>query len=201
MSLLLETICYSPRGFSNLHLHEARMQQSGDALFPGHQPYQLIARVQQAAPETNSIMKCRVLYDEEIREIQFIPYTRRIIKSFALVQADTLDYRHKYADRGAIDSLKASVQADEIIIVKNGFITDASYANLIFFDGKNWHTPAQPLLHGTRRQSLLNTGKITVADITPASLANYQSFKLINAMMDMDDGVEYGMKDIQLELQ
>jgi 4-amino-4-deoxychorismate lyase len=44
---------------------------------------------------------------------------------------------------------------DDIIIVRNGFVTDASYANLIFRKGDEWFTPATFLLAGTMRAFLL----------------------------------------------
>ena len=31
--------------------------------------------------------------------------------------------------------------ADDIIIVKNNFITDTSIANIALYNGGNWHTP------------------------------------------------------------
>ena len=70
-----------------------------------------------------------------------------------------------------------------MILAHNGFIKDASYANLAFFDGKNWVTPSHPLLMGTRRASLLNTQLITESPIHVKDLEKFIFLKCINAMM------------------
>ena len=54
---------------------------------------------------------------------------------------------------------------DDILIIRNGLITDMSYANVAFFDGTQWLTPRIPLLAGTCRERLLETGPIREADI------------------------------------
>jgi len=78
--------------------------------------------------------------------------------------------------------MKQKEECDDIIIIKNGLLTDASIANLILFDGKNWITPETPLLPGTCRERLLNAGLITKRKIHPDDLKYYQGVKLINAM-------------------
>ena len=46
--------------------------------------------------------------------------------------------------------------ADDIIIVKNGLVTDSFYANLAFLKNGIWFTPETPLLLGVQRQFLLS---------------------------------------------
>ncbi|CAG0894140.1 unnamed protein product [Cyprideis torosa] len=135
---------------------------------------------------TQGVMKCKLIYDQEIREITYEPYVIRPISSFQLVEVYQTDYAYKRLDRSALEVLKEGVFADEIIIVKHGNLTDASYANLIFFDGKDWFTPDHYLLNGTMRQHLLNERMIHEKAITPKDLTKYTHFKLINAMMPMD---------------
>ena len=76
---------------------------------------------------------------------------------------------------------------DEVIIVKDGYITDTSYTNLCFFDGTTWFTPDTPLLPGTMRQRLLDQGIIKEKSIPLSDLNKYQSISLINAMMDLGE--------------
>ena len=75
---------------------------------------------------------------------------------------------------------------DDVIIVRNGLITDSSYANLIFFDGREWITPKVPLLEGTCRARLLASGKIKTGNIGIKELSAFKGFKLINAMRGMN---------------
>ena len=85
---------------------------------------------------------------------------------------------------------------DDIIIVKDGLITDASYANLIFWDGENWFTPNTPLLKGVQREKLLKDGLIQEKEIKPSDLASYQKVALINAMLDFKDKIELSIDHV-----
>ena len=72
----------------------------------------------------------------------------------------------KLRQRGKLNELFAKKgSCDDVIIVRNGLITDSSYANLIFFDGREWITPKVPLLEGTCRARLLASGKIKTGNI------------------------------------
>lgn len=75
------------------------------------------------------------------------------------------------------------------MIVKNGFITDSYYANLVFDDGFSLYTPHQPLLRGIRRAQLLRAQRIQTAIIRPSNLASFKSVHLINAMLDLGEVV------------
>ena len=102
-----------------------------------------------------------------------------------MVECDDVDYHLKYADRSIFDALlQKRGSADEILIVKNGLITDTSYTNVVLFDGNQYVTPKSPLLKGTQRAYLLKTGKIIEKEIAVEQLSIYQSVFLINAMMD-----------------
>ena len=111
----------------------------------------------------------------------------RDIKSLKLVYDDAIDYSYKYADRSALTKLlEQKGNCDEIIIVKNALLTDTSYTNLAFFNGKEWHTPSTPLLKGTMRERLVEEEKIREAAITVNDLKNYEKVSLINCMLDID---------------
>lgn len=76
---------------------------------------------------------------------------------------------------------------DDILIIKNGYITDSSTANVIFSDGQNWWTPDSPLLPGPQRARLLSEGKITPCKITVTNILNYKMVGLINAFQNLDE--------------
>ena len=71
--------------------------------------------------------------------------------------------------------------------MKNGLITDTSYANIVFWDGQNWLTPSTPLLAGTKRARLLHESKIKEAEIRVDDLIKYEKARIINALNDLDD--------------
>ncbi|MGD1946112.1 MAG: aminotransferase class IV [Croceivirga sp.] len=84
----------------------------------------------------------------------------------------------------ALYALKGN--CDDVLIVKQGHITDSSYANIIFWDGKTWYTPSTYLLKGTKRSQLLHDGLIRETPIELNDLERYQGFQLINAMLDFN---------------
>jgi 4-amino-4-deoxychorismate lyase len=133
---------------------------------------------------TNQVYKCRVKYNlASDFNIAFEPYTIRSIKNCLLTEIGDNKYDYKYTDRDWLNEALLVAATDEIIFTSAGFIKDASYANLAFFDGSDWFTPKNPLLLGTRRAALIEKGIINEIDIRIADLYKYKSIKLINAMM------------------
>jgi 4-amino-4-deoxychorismate lyase len=129
------------------------------------------------------VVKCRIEYGPEILAITYMFYKKKPVRSFRLIECDTAKYPYKYCDRGQFEVLLDGKQnCDEIIIVRNGQITDTSYTNLIFWDGCSWYTPAKPLLAGTCRARLLEEKLVMPIDIRPADLDGFRGVKLINAM-------------------
>jgi len=143
-----------------------------------------------------NIYKCRVVYDIIIHEIEFLPYQIKPIHTLHLVEANHINYSHKYLDRSSFAPLLHAAPADDILIVKNGLITDTSYANVVFWDGKRWLTPATPLLPGTKRQYLLDIKQIECDRLRPADLHRFTHARLINAMLDLDAGPIISTKNI-----
>lgn len=128
------------------------------------------------------IYKCRVVYGRDIEQVEFVPYQQRAIRTLRRVPCDTIDYSHKYADRSLLNQLFAQRgNCDDVLIIKNGLVTDTSYANIVLYDGQRWVTPAHPLLRGTRRQYLMDIGLIQEAVIEENDLSHYQKFQIINA--------------------
>jgi len=132
----------------------------------------------------NNVYKCRFRYDLIGNvNILFEPYTIRNIHTVSIQDIGSNVYPFKYSDRVWLKEILTKAGTDEVILTKNGDIKDASYANLVFFDGTNWITPNQPLLMGTRRAALLKAGIIIEAPIHIKDLNNFVDLKLINAMM------------------
>jgi 4-amino-4-deoxychorismate lyase len=97
------------------------------------------------------------------------------------------DYSSKFTNRTWINDAVKSVTTDEMIFAKDGVIKDASYTNIVLFDGYKWVTPKTPLLLGTKRASLLDAHLIIEQDILAPHLKNFKKLKFINAMMNWDE--------------
>jgi 4-amino-4-deoxychorismate lyase len=182
MSQLLETIKCVDGKAQNLIWHQKRFNQTRRQLFACQQEIELSALLKQA-PATG-VYRCRLLYRQQIEKIEFIPYQTPILQRFKLVDANELDYSFKYADRQALNELLAQKQqADDIIIVKNQFVTDSSIANIACWDGKVWLTPQNPLLQGTTRARLLAEHKIIAAKIDAHEIKQFEKIALLNALL------------------
>jgi 4-amino-4-deoxychorismate lyase len=175
---LLETIHILDGEALNLDYHQERIDRSRSQLgFKDKLELEL-------SPPKNGEHRCRVLYEKEIEKVEYLSYKRKEISSFKLVHSDII-YDLKYEDREEINALlEKHPEADDIIIIKDGLVTDTSIANLSFFDGTHWLTPRRPLLHGTCRQRLLEAGKIVTADIDHRSLKDFSKIAVMNAMTD-----------------
>ena len=188
MCLLLESIKVVNRKFVNLHLHQARVDRSLAELGIGEEKISLTEMLGILEDLSDGVYKCRVIYGREIQKVEFIPYGPAPLTTLKLVHDDKIDYHLKFADRRCISSLmELRGGCDDILIVKNGFITDTSYCNILFFDGSHWLTPDTPLLSGTQRQHLLELGKVNAAGIRVEDLRYFQHFMVVNAMLDFDE--------------
>jgi 4-amino-4-deoxychorismate lyase len=133
------------------------------------------------------LYKSRILYDQRTMEITFSPYIARPPQSLKVVDDDHIEYDLKFADRSAIDRLfQRRGRCDDILIVRNGRVTDSSVANVVFRKGAKWYTPASPLLKGTMRQGLLDQKNIQEEEISKKDIRSFETFKTINAMLEFD---------------
>ena len=202
MCRLLEAIRYENGRFDHLKYHRQRMKYSQKIRFGMESEPSLLSSLQKAKEEQfadleNGLFKCRVVYDSQIREIRFLPYVLPVIRSLRLVRCDDLDYSLKYEDRSRLNLLFGQRGgADDILIVKNGWITDTSYCNVLFFNGKRWLTPEQPLLKGTQRAALLETERVETARIRPGDLKLFSGIRLINAMIRFEDKLDIPMENV-----
>jgi 4-amino-4-deoxychorismate lyase len=187
MSLLLETIKLVDGSFCNLFHHEQRMIRSLETLCGVEEDIILDKFLSELSAPKQGIFKCRILYDEQTKEVEFIPYQPRDVKTLKIIENDRINYDFKYADRKQIDKLFENRNGcDDILIVKKGEVTDASYANIVFRRGDEWITPWSPLLKGTMRQKLLDENKIIPEKILLEDITTFKSFKLINAMLEFE---------------
>jgi 4-amino-4-deoxychorismate lyase len=186
MSLLFETIRILDGEPQNLTLHDERMNRSRRALFGCSDALQIANFLSVPPGARTGTVRCRVVYGEPVVSVEFSPYVPAAIRTLRLVDAGGLDYSHKFLDRTPLTALVAKADADDILIVKDGCVMDASFANIVFTDGRRWVTPDTPLLQGTMRTFLLQRGVITEERITVQDLPRFTHFRLINAMLGFE---------------
>lgn len=127
-------------------------------------------------------------YGRDVESVEFFPYQIRPVHSLQLVRGGQIEYRRKRADRSELNALFACRgEADDVLIVRGGLLTDTSIANIALGDGTGWYTPASPLLEGTQRACLLDAGMIRPLDIHADDLFRFQKIRLFNAMIDFGE--------------
>lgn len=196
--LCFETICVQHRQFSKLlSYHEARLNCTRRELYGIDKPLNLRSALEIPDFVEEEKYKCRVTYGPEILNIEWERYLPRLITSLRVVADDTIQYHYKYKNRDHLNQLHAQRgDCDDVLIVKNGLITDTSYANVALFDGLNWYTPKVPLLPGTQRAFLLDAGILIPREIKVADLSQYASVKLFNAMLDWEEGMVLAVENV-----
>lgn len=188
MSPLVESIKLKDGKLFNLEYHQTRMNGALAELFPQSSGIDLATAFHIPENCRLGLFKVRVLYGSAIENIEIEPYHFRTIQSLKVVHHETIDYHLKFKDRQILQQLFVQRgDSDDIIIIKNGLVTDAFAANLIFFDGQKWVTPGTPLLKGTQRQFLLDQGIISELEIREENILNYQKVGLINAMVGFEE--------------
>lgn len=186
MYQLLETIKCRNGKLINIKWHNQRFNYARKKIWGFNHIIRLEDLIQIPQPNLSGLFRCRVVYSPEIEKIEFIPYSYRKIESLKLVEANDIDYSFKYANRKKLDNLFAlRDNCDDILIVKNGCITDSYTANPVFYDGKDWFTPGTVLLAGTQRARLLAEKKIRLCEITLANLSEFKKIGLINAFWNL----------------
>lgn len=199
MSLLLESLRIQNRQIELPEEHNRRMNRSRRLLFRATDEWDVREIVSVPAHLTDAVYKCRLVYDTTVHAIEFIPYSKRTIRSLKLVAvASAFEYDHKYADRTELEHAYAQRgTCDDILIVRDGYLTDTSFSNIALFDGEKWCTPARPLLRGVRIASLLAQGFLCEADIHIRDLSRFRKLMLLNALLGPEEAVELPVEAIE----
>lgn len=187
MCRCIETIRVESGRVMHLEYHQRRINAARAELFPRAPQLRLHEWVPRDLPRTG-LHKLRIVYGVTVETVEVVRYRRRRIRALVCVAVDQADYRFKWEDRSLFDRLMSGRQPDEdIIIVRDGCMTDSCYANLALQKDGRWVTPDTPLLAGTARQRLLDSGRVTAEPVRAADLAQYSCVSLINAMNDIGD--------------
>lgn len=188
MYQLVESLKLKDGIIQNIEYHQNRIDRSMSELYPDAQKIDLQKEIVIPENYNSGWYKIRVIYRALVEKIEIEPYQLRNIQSLKVVQHESVDYHLKYTDRQVLQHLFAQRgDCDDIIIMKNGMVSDSFAGNLLFFDGENWFTPTTPLLKGTKRQFLLDKGIISECEIREEDIRKYQKVGLVNALIDFDE--------------
>jgi 4-amino-4-deoxychorismate lyase len=186
--ILLETIKLKDGVYYNLRRHSERIKAAYRVALRRAPDFAL----QDVLPEPNGpgLYRVRISYPcGSTAKVEVLPYSFPKLKSLKLICDETLEYSHKYLDRSPLAALKDSCGADDFVITRNGSLTDSSIANVVLENKEGFFTPKLYLLGGVKRSFLLDARRISVRDIGPDDLKNYQKLYFINAMIDLEDDV------------
>lgn len=185
MSLLFETIKCENFNIHNLKYHNIRFNQSKKELFGCNTAIDLKEFIK---PPSKELLKCKLIYSSsKIESIEFTPYIKKSIKTLKLIENNSINYPYKYLNRDIIDSCYSKKEdCDDIIIIKNGLVTDTSIANIAIFINNEWFTPQTPLLYGTIRAKYLDQGLLKTKEISIDDLYSASKIALLNAMIGFD---------------
>jgi 4-amino-4-deoxychorismate lyase len=190
MSRFIESIRIANGQIENLKLHQERVNRTLKD-YTASSRITLEEHIDPRVGLKEQVYKCRLTYDlNGILDINYDRYQKRKIRSLGIVRDDSIDYRHKYANRDHLNKLLGSSSADDIIIIKGGRVTDASYTNLMFFDGKDWYTSDTPLLRGVQREQLIRNNTVKECTITEKDIPDFSKIRLVNAMIPWEEAIE-----------
>lgn len=198
MCLLLESLRIEHGQIGLPEYHNRRVNAARSALFGATEQWDVRECLSRINLPQSGVHKCRLLYDTEVRSVECIPYQKRAVRSLKLVEIPTgFHYAWKYADRTALHTfVQQREHCDDILLVRDGWLTDTSYSNIALYDGTQWYTPARPLLRGVRVAWLIEQGALQQADIHQRDVGSFQKLILLNAMLGFEDAVEVDTQHI-----
>jgi len=189
--LLVESVRIEFKQLQHVEYHNMRFNSARKTMFGADNKINLEEMILIPESISDNRYKCRITTDGISLHYNISEYHQKEIKSLKVVYCNTIDYSIKTDNRDQLNSLyERKENCDDIIIVKNGLVTDSSSANILLFDGKEWVTPNSPLLKGTMRQYLLNHNLIKEEEVKIENLNRYKKIKLVNAMIDFDRAPE-----------
>lgn len=181
--------------FSNIELHQQRIDLTSK-MFSINSKIEL---KDISIPNFNDdlVRKCRIIYSKDDFSVSFSEYKQRKIENLKVVFDDTIDYSYKFENRDRLNSLfEDRGGCSDIIIVKNGCLTDTSFSNIVLFDGDKYFTPSSFLLNGTMRQKLIRDKIIFEKEIKLEDIHSFKKLYLINALNSLEDSLSINVENI-----
>lgn len=199
MKQFIETLCIIDGLPQHLDWHQLRMDATLSHFYPAHHhTWDLKSCIEVPSDLLAKKVRCTITYDAHLFYTQCHAYEARKVEALTLVPIDPgYDYSYKYADRTElIQWFESRGNGDDILMTRNGWITDTSIANIAFGKGGRWYTPAIPLLAGTTWKRLISTGILIPTPIHQKEIRNFESFKLFNALNAFEDAPSHPIRNI-----
>jgi 4-amino-4-deoxychorismate lyase len=194
MPLFIESVKLIDGVFYRLALHQSRVNKVFAEYFPNDKVINLEEIFYNSDFPKEGKYKCRSVFDKNIQQFEIVEYQIRSIKNLRLVETFAKSFPYKIEDRTAINEAFAMRgTCDDVLLIREGFLTDTSYANIALFDGNKWFTPETPLVYGVNRAQLLSEGLIHEKQIKLSELQNYTGIRLFNAMIEFGE-IEIGVE-------
>ena len=188
MCRFVESIKLKDGVFYRLQLHQQRVNKAFETFYPTCEPVNVVETLFQTVFPQEGVSKCRLVYDSDLQSLDIAPYVRREIRSLKLVETTQESLPYKPEDRTEFNAAFAQRGGcDDVLLFKDGLLTDTSYCNIALYDGENWYTPRTPLLYGVNRMQLLSESKLMEKDIKASELMNFQYISLFNAMIEFGE--------------
>lgn len=181
--LLIETVRIQNGRVRNIKYHNKRCNYSRKALFGSKDTIDLRRSIDTSRAKSPEV-KCRISYDDAIRNVEYESYAMRTIHSLQPIEIADFAYAFKYKNREKLKEFFDQRGAkDDILMLKKGFITDTFYANVALLKEGKWFTPKEPLLKGSNRERLLGKGIISASRIHIDQLHDFDAISIFNAMI------------------
>jgi len=188
MLRFIETIKLLDGKFYRLEFHQNRIDKVFEDYFKEKEKIHLKEYLYALPFPQKGLYKCRIIFDSRIQKLEYIPYKLRKICSLRLLETDIKTLAYKKENRSKLNNAFAHRgNCDDVLLLKNGLVTDTSFCNVAFFDGNTWVTPRIPLVYGVHRAQLLRERKIIEKDIKTDELTNFFSIRLFNAMIEFGE--------------
>lgn len=188
MSRFLETIRICDGQPLHLDWHQGRVSDTFSKFYPGAAPFRLESLFRTSTPPAGSDLRWRIRYDHISCETEFSSFQVKPLQSLQLIRLPPeYSYWYKFADRRILElaSSRRGV-ADDVLLIRDGWITDTTVANVAFLKNNRWYTPAIPLLAGTTWKRLVTHGTLTPRPIHVHDLDRYEACAVFNALRDWD---------------
>ena len=185
----IETIRIEDGVVYNLPYHQKRFEKTQTELYNTHTHQNLSSLI---TPPQKGLYRCRITYNQDIQNIEYFNYIPKDIKSLQCIECNDIEYSFKYSCREKLNELLEQSRCDEIIIIKNGLVTDTTISNIAFLKDDTWYTPKTPLLEGTARAFLIDNHMLHPTDITLQDISSFSKIAVFNAMVGFRvlDGVK-----------
>lgn len=179
-----------------LDLHSERLNRTRNAFFENKKDIDLEKELMIPCEKQNGLYKLKVVYAKYLESVTIDSYSIKDHHRIKLLEKPEIKYDFKFLDRKILEEdFSQQAEFDDMIFLKDGILTDATYSNLAFFDGKTWFTPDNCLLHGVKRKALLESGVIKEKKILKVDILGFQKIAFINAMRDFEKMYTFVHKD------